>query len=340
MRHPIRLSACLTASFAFAAFSVQAEAAAAKPAPIGVTVSDVSETRMSGSLIGECRLTLSLSGDAVADAQEVRRVRVTNARDELGRDLIKPVDPAAGMIEAGVTPVVSPVVSSVDEQRRFELVAGEVARRRAMRDGQAVVGAPAPAPSPAVRNVMKSRPSISLRNPSRQSATIKIIEGEIDLFAPTEANGGIVRLTEPFAKPATLIANDALKASAIQLMYLPIETYAKDREATGRDARDAAGPWSEEVATMMKGFASLPTDRRGQTLIFFLHDPNRVVVDLELQTKDGKRLDRGTLRIGAPQLRGITLDAPPPADAQLVLRVAAPGAITAHPFKLENIPLP
>ena len=34
------------------------------------------------------------------------------------------------------------------------------------------------------------------------------------------------------------------------------------------------------------------------------------------------------------------LDAPPPADTQLVVELATPEAVKSYPFKLENIPLP
>ena len=36
----------------------------------------------------------------------------------------------------------------------------------------------------------------------------------------------------------------------------------------------------------------------------------------------------------------VQLDAPPPADTQLLIHLATPESIQTFPFKVENIPLP
>jgi hypothetical protein len=47
----------------------------------------VTDNRTTSSFSSECKLELKFTGDAAADAGTVRRVRVTEALDELGRDL-------------------------------------------------------------------------------------------------------------------------------------------------------------------------------------------------------------------------------------------------------------
>src|SRR6266498_4645395 len=57
------------------------------PTPVRASVGDVTDNRTTGSFSSECKIELKFTGDAASDAGTVRRVRVTEALDELGRDL-------------------------------------------------------------------------------------------------------------------------------------------------------------------------------------------------------------------------------------------------------------
>jgi hypothetical protein len=57
------------------------------PTPVKASVGDVTDNRTTGSFFSECKVELKFTGDAAADAGTVRQVRVTEALDELGRDL-------------------------------------------------------------------------------------------------------------------------------------------------------------------------------------------------------------------------------------------------------------
>jgi hypothetical protein len=312
--------------------SVRGDTADPKPAPIGVTVAEVTDIRAAGTQPSECRLVLSLTGDAVADAYSLHQVRVTKAVDELGRDLTKPV---GGTIRLADTFSYSPV----EEQQRLEAVAAEVARRRELRDGLASSGTVTPVAALARPQPSSMRPTISVRNPSRQSATIRLIEGEIELFTPTEANGGILRLPEITAQPAEFVSNAALTDAGGQLMYLTPDTYEAKRRAAGADAREPTSPWSDNFAGYLNAQVRQSNVSHRPMAYFFVLDPRREIVDLELQTPDGKPLG---LRVssGIGQLRALYLSQPPPPDAQLLVHLASPRALASYPFKLENIALP
>lgn len=285
----------------------------------GVMAGDISEIRNT-SANGQCWVYLNLTGDAVADAYSVHRVRVSVAQDELGRDLVKPVETTSGVtLQPGWV-----VPSAAEEQRRLEAVAAEVARRRALRE--ATTGA-APSAGPMTSASRPPRPAIMLRNPSRQAATIRLIEGEIDLFTPTEANGGIVRLADLAAHPGEPAKSAALEAQQVQVVYFTREAF----EANSQLVPSAA---KVNYATAFGWFG-------GTAVGILVRDPKRIVVDLELQGGEGKPIAASPV-VGASSewSRGLFAKAPLPADAQLVVRVATPGAIQRYPFKLENVPLP
>src|SRR5437588_8400173 len=67
--------------------ALMADEARKAPTPLRASVGEVTDNRTTSSFSSECKLELKFTGDAATDAGTVRRVRVTEALDELGRDL-------------------------------------------------------------------------------------------------------------------------------------------------------------------------------------------------------------------------------------------------------------
>lgn len=65
---------------------------------------------------------------------------------------------------------------------------------------------------------------IKLRNPSRNATVIKLIEGEVELFNPTPANGGLLVIKDILKHPAEPVQNPTLKKYGIELIYLTKES--------------------------------------------------------------------------------------------------------------------
>jgi hypothetical protein len=289
-----------------------------KAGAISVTVGTIIETRATGAHEGECRVILDLSGDAVTAAHSVRAVRVTSAKDGLGRDLVKPVDVVSE------TPANALPPASADERRRLDAVAAEVARRRAIREATGVPPTSGGVASPG--RASASRTMVSLRPPSRQSAAIKIIAGEIDLFTPSEQNGGLVRVSRFTERPGEVIKQDALEADGIQAVFFTRDSFEKGKLIAAKEKP------AFESAFKIYG---------AEAVWVSIRDPKKKVVDFEVQSRDGIRLEAATFNTGsADGRRNLFLKTPPPAGAQLVIRVATPGAVKTYPFKLENVPLP
>jgi hypothetical protein len=68
-------------------------------------------------------------------------------------------------------------------------------------------------------------------------------------------------------------------------------------------------------------------------------DPEKRIVELDFQDATGKPLKRGS-SWSSGELRQIEFNAPPPADALLIIHLATPETLQTFPFKVENIPLP
>jgi hypothetical protein len=263
------------------------------PTPVKAMVSEVTDTRSTGSSRSECNVGLTFTGDAVADSMRVHQVRLTKAQDELGRDLI---------------------LAKADQSEDF-----------ANADYRSVT----------------LRARVALRNPSRNASFIKIIEGEVDLFNPTANNGGQLVIKNAVNSPAEPIEDPTLKKYGIQLMYLTKDSYAakvkhledKSDTATNSELDEAFGDRFKTMLTAM--FAS--ETRRSATL--FLKDPEKRVIELVFLDASGKPLQRNG-GVTSGEIRKVNLDAPIPADAQLLIKLVTPESIQTCPFKTENIPLP
>ena len=293
-----------------------------KPAAIRVIVADVHETRSTSTQGPGLRLVLTLTGDAVADAHSVRRVRVTTARDDLDRDLVAP-QPEVTVATPGPMPVGA---SSAEEQRRLEAVAAEVARRRAAREA---AGAALAAPG-AVVLMPPSGPTktmLILRNASRQASVLKRVEGEVELFTPTEANGGIVRVADFTRQPGEVWANEALARAKVEAVYFTRAAFEDKGKLLGADA--------------LETFRSALRINGPESTFAAFRDPERRIVDVELVDRGGTRLPAQLMRGGSAEWdRTWFFKTPPPPDAHLSIRVATPDAIKGYPFTLENVPLP
>jgi len=182
---------------------------------------------------------------------------------------------------------------------------------------------------------------LRLRNPSRNATVIKLVEGEVELFNPTLANGGILTTKDILKHPAEPVQNAALKKYGIELMYLTKESYeAKKKQLEEQQKNAAGGKVGEAFGEMFKGmFGGMMSSDTKNSVKLYVKDPEKRVIEVELQDASGKPLKRGS-SWSSGEMRQMEFNAPPPADAQLMIQLATPEALQTFPFKVENIPLP
>ncbi len=178
---------------------------------------------------------------------------------------------------------------------------------------------------------------VKLRNPSRNASLIKVIEGEVEFFHPTPSNGGVVVINDILKHPAEPVPDAALKQYNVQLIYLTKESYDAKKKQMEQNKSSATGDAIAEVFSGMFGGA-MSSDSKN-SIILFVKDPDKRVIDLEFQDAAGKPLNRrGSW--SSNEMRTQQFDAPPPPDTRLRIHLATPASIQAVPFKIENIPLP
>ena len=182
---------------------------------------------------------------------------------------------------------------------------------------------------------------LRLRNPSRNATTIKLLKGEVELFSPTEANGGLLTIKNVLQHPAEAIANPELAKYGIQLMYLTKETYeAKKKELEAQQkSGTGGGQFGEAFSGMFSGMSGGMGGNSKNAIQMYVKDPKKAVISLKFADGAGKPLkNRGSW--SGNDFHSTSFDAPPPPDTQLVLELATDESVKSFPFKLENIPLP
>jgi hypothetical protein len=270
------------------------------PTPLQIRVGDVSDTRSTSQDSG-CQVELIFTGDVVQDAGNVREVRITEATDEVGRNLVMRPDEDNNN-------------NNFNRFNQFNNGRNPSAARRA---------------------------EARLRNPSRNSATIKILKGEVVFFNPNEVNGGRLTLPGVLAHPAEPIQNPGLAKYGIQMMYLTKATFEakkKELDAQGNGATDPKLGALREAFTGPFANGTMFTGQPNAVQLYVL-DPDQRIVNLKFVDGQGKAVQSNG-GWTSNNYRNFNFNTPPPADMQLVIELATPEALQPYPFSLENIPLP
>jgi hypothetical protein len=182
---------------------------------------------------------------------------------------------------------------------------------------------------------------LRLRNPSRNAGTIKLVNGEVELFSPTAANGGMLTIKDILKHPAEPVQNAALKKYGVEVIYLTKESYeAKKKQIQAQQKTDADGKLGEAFGELFKGmFGGMMSTDAKNSVKLYVKDPEKRVVDVEFQDASGKALKTGS-SWSMGELRQIEFKSAPPVDSQLLIHLATPEALQTFAFKVENIPLP
>jgi hypothetical protein len=279
------------------AMPIVSHAQTKSPTSIQASVGDITDNRTTSGFTSDCKVELKFTGDAASDAGSVRQVRVTEAKDETGRDLILAKD---------------------DDTSSSSFGTG--------------------------RSGTTLKADVKLRNPSRNATTIKIIRGDVELFTPTEANGGLLTIKDVLKNPAEPIKNPALEKYKVQLIYLTKESYEakkKEIEAQKKASTDAAGEkLGEAFGDLFKGmFGGMMNSSSKNSIQMYVKDPEKRVVSLKFVDAQGKPL-KSRESWSSQEFKNTGFDAPPPPDTQVIVQLATPESVKSFPFKVENIPLP
>jgi hypothetical protein len=177
---------------------------------------------------------------------------------------------------------------------------------------------------------------VKLRNPSRNATAIKVLKGQVEFFNPTEANGGLLTITNILQHPAEPIHNATLEK--YQLIYLTKAAYeAKKKELQDQQSGDQK--MGEVFGQLFSGmFGGMMSDSK-DSIQLYVHDPDQRIIELNFVDGQGNPL-KTTQTWSSEDFRSTSLKSPPPADTQLRIQLATPESLKSCSFQTENIPLP
>ncbi|HUA38279.1 MAG TPA: hypothetical protein VMA35_07745 [Candidatus Sulfopaludibacter sp.] len=179
---------------------------------------------------------------------------------------------------------------------------------------------------------------VKLRNPSRSATAIKMLEGSVELFNPTEANGGLLTVKGVLQHPAEPVQNAALAKYHIQLMYLTKAAYdAKKKEIASQPNGDQR--LGEAFGQLFKGmFGGMVSDSKN-SIQLYISDPDKRIVDLKFVDGQGNPL-KSFQSFSTDSFRSTDFQSPPLPDTQLKIQLATPESLKTYSFQVENIALP
>jgi hypothetical protein len=183
------------------------------------------------------------------------------------------------------------------------------------------------------RNAHKWVPLVASTNNVK---SIRILEGEAELFVPNSTNGGIVEFDDFLNHPGEPLSDEALNRSKVKLTYLGpdnFETLKKD--------------WQAHRATFIINtpLTKLSEDIK-DSLQFSVDDPEKRIIQMEFLNAKGEPLIVSTqmnstkeLSTNSTSYQLFTFRTLPPAGTRLRIELATPESLKPVKFKVENIPL-
>ena len=262
---------------------------------VQVTVESVSDMRSTGNSSPRCNVQLRFSGGDVSDAYNIHDVRVTTAVDDTGHDLRAEPNPEKDRI-------------------RFS---------------QGYYG-------PQGNNfAQQSMHAVELLSPPREAHSIKLLEGEAELFFPTTENGGLVIIKNFMAHPGETFTDSALKKLNINITYLGKNG---DEANISTQRVQSTPPTSVDPVPQVR---RLPFRRFPQMpgLQFSVDDPDHRLVDMTFMDAYCRQAWGGMNSMGN-NTRTYQFQGELPSTLRLYIYLAAPAAIKTVPFNIENIELP
>jgi len=165
--------------------------------------------------------------------------------------------------------------------------------------------------------------NVTLRSPSRNATSIKVLEGEVEVFVPTVSNGGLIILKDYSKDPLSPIAHPLLKKHGLEVFYVTKGIYESRKAEFSRHS----------------GLAGFGWPYSGAAARLYINNPNRLVLRVDLRNADGVSLNP-LLSSADGNRRAFDIKTAPSAGSQVVIAVMTPETRQSFPFKLENIALP
>jgi hypothetical protein len=283
-----------------------------------VLVSNIKDTRSTNSFFSKCEVEIKLTGDAVSRAEAVRVLRLTEAVDDTGLDVINPEEfpqkinfKGKGKSGAEVTLELKNPSRRAGEIKRL---AGELELYSPSTDEEAML---------VVDGFMKHTGQ-PLKDKRLEDAGVSV------LILTKEQNDELTRKQKE---------EEEAKAKAAEAR----EEQAEEGDETGDEAKEAADVMDAMAKAFLEAFkgmfGGLGTRMDQNSLKVLIDDPGDRLVEVQFQDAQGKKLSTNWWS-GEIKNRIISFNALPPDDARLVIYLSTKKSMKTVPFEVKNIPLP
>ena len=183
--------------------------------------------------------------------------------------------------------------------------------------------------------------SLSLLTTSRKASVISELSGDVMLFAPSEANGGLVKV-KSFAKNAN--KNLVPKVKGLSVVYLnkeSVEKLEKEQKAKKKAELKKQPPeiqeLTKELMNLMDAFSYM-TENANEVSFFISGDENKLI-NVIFETPSGQKIENnGWSSSGGLKTYYFNEEVKP--EYTVVLTVEAEGAAKKIPFSVKEVDLP
>lgn len=194
----------------------------------------------------------------------------------------------------------------------------------------------------------KNELTIKLEAPSRKSNELLTVEGIIKLFSPSEANGSIIKISNPLDLynknllpknitdvTLTLIDKEALK----KLREEDDEAFKKQIEQIKEETGLGDGVAESFIGVFKQFFEGLSNFGSGESMSFYVDDEKDKIVDIIIYNGTGELMNMGSSRMGKNNL-SINLKEKVASDWRIEVMIENAKSIKEYNFSLSNIVLP
>jgi hypothetical protein len=271
------------------------------PDNLTIGLSNLTESR-SATGSGTLNLGIVVAGGNLPPGSSLRRATIKNALDDKDRSLV------SNNARGGLAVISQGMSALMNANSRLMAVA---------RGGTAAATMAA---------------SAQLAVSRRDALAIKVLEGELEIFAPSAGTGSILAFKDVMTLVGKPLEHPALAREGIELMLVNAESYGAIRDRFLNPAAVAAGV-TQPDPTFANGPAVYVRDPAGKLAAYIFQDAAGNPV-LAQNTSSRLASDGSSMLSEARFVNGV------PPNAQLVVYLALPEAVQVVPFRLENVALP
>jgi hypothetical protein len=182
--------------------------------------------------------------------------------------------------------------------------------------------------------------SLQLASSARRAKAIEEIEGQLQLYAPTFQNGGVVAIEDFRRDPGKPLHHERLAKLGVRLTCLTKETYEAGKTASRAASKPRfITPTDQQVESLFPGILGEANGHARRYVVLEVDDPQKQVTSFAFGDPGGRLFPVAQSR-SVKSMFGFYFHTHVPEDLVLYVYLAVPAALETVPFKVRNVVLP